>query len=52
MIDFCNLHDKSATGAGHVLAPATTGCIDDFVRAEYVPEYLDVLESWLSNKSR
>ena len=42
---------KVLQGAGHVLAPATTGCIDEFVGAEYVPEYLDVLESWLSKKT-
>jgi len=30
--------------AGHVLAPAVTGCIDEFVSNEYVPEYLNILE--------
>ena len=35
-------------GAGHVLAPATTGCLDEHVPAEYVPEYLDILKNWLS----
>jgi hypothetical protein len=33
--------------AGHVLAPAVTGCYDEPVPAEYVPEYLDTLENWL-----
>ena len=36
--------------AGHVLAPATTGCLDEHVPAEYVPEYLDILDNWLSNQ--
>lgn len=37
-------------GAGHVLAPAETGCIGEFVGAEYVPEYLDELELWLMDR--
>jgi pimeloyl-ACP methyl ester carboxylesterase len=39
---------KVIQGAGHVLAPATTGCLDEYVPAEYVPEYLDILDNWLS----
>jgi pimeloyl-ACP methyl ester carboxylesterase len=38
-------------GAGHVLAPANTGCLNEFVPAEYVPEYLDILDSWISNQN-
>lgn len=38
---------KVIQDAGHVLAPATTGCLDEFVPAEYVPEYLDILDNWL-----
>ena len=37
-------------GAGHVLAPAQTGCLDEFVSSEYVPEYLEILEEWLSDR--
>ena len=35
-------------GAGHVLAPALTGCPDEFVSNEYVPEYLEILDEWVS----
>ncbi|UCH13943.1 MAG: alpha/beta fold hydrolase [Bacteroidales bacterium] len=37
-------------GAGHVLAPAQTVCLDEFVGSEYVPEYLEILEEWLSDR--
>jgi len=40
---------KVIQAAGHVMAPATTGCLDEHVPAEYVPEYLDILDNWLSN---
>ena len=41
---------KVLEGAGHVLAPATTGCLDEAIPAEYVEEYLDILENWLGNE--
>jgi len=34
-------------GAGHVLVPATTGCIGESTGTTYVPEYLATLEAWL-----
>jgi pimeloyl-ACP methyl ester carboxylesterase len=34
-------------GAGHILTPAETGCIGEFVSSEYIPEYLEILEQWL-----
>ena len=37
-------------GAGHILAPAQTGCLDEFVSSEYVPEYLEILEEWISDR--
>lgn len=37
-------------GAGHVLAPAQTGCLDEFVSSEYVPEYLEILEEWIIDR--
>lgn len=41
---------KVLEGAGHVLAPATTGCLDEAVPAQYVEEYLNILEDWLSSE--
>jgi len=35
-------------GAGHILFEAETGCLDEFVGNEYVPEYLEILEDWIS----
>jgi len=43
-----NYSIKVIQDAGHVLAPATTGCLDEHVPAEYVPEFLDILDNWLS----
>jgi pimeloyl-ACP methyl ester carboxylesterase len=34
-------------GAGHVLTPATTGCLNEPVSPEWVTEYLDTLEAWV-----
>ena len=34
-------------GAGHILTPAITGYIGEFISNEYVPEYLEILEQWL-----
>jgi pimeloyl-ACP methyl ester carboxylesterase len=39
---------KVIQDAGHVLAPAKTGCLDEHVPAEYVPEFLEILDNWLS----
>jgi pimeloyl-ACP methyl ester carboxylesterase len=32
---------------GHVLIPATTGCLDEPVSGDWVVEYLDTLNSWV-----
>jgi len=32
---------------GHVLTPATTGCLTEPVSSEWVAEYLDTLENWI-----
>ncbi len=34
-------------GAGHVLTPATTGCLDEAVSPEWVTEYLYTLDNWV-----
>jgi pimeloyl-ACP methyl ester carboxylesterase len=34
-------------GAGHILTPAETGCIGEFISNDYVPEYLEILDQWL-----
>jgi len=39
-------------GAGHVLTPATTGCIGESGGRNYVPQYLEILEEWLQQLSR
>jgi pimeloyl-ACP methyl ester carboxylesterase len=36
-------------GVGHVLTPATTGCLDEPVSGEWVTEYLDTLENWIQD---
>jgi pimeloyl-ACP methyl ester carboxylesterase len=36
-------------GAGHVLTPATTGCINESGGRDYVPQYLEIMEEWLQN---
>jgi uncharacterized protein len=35
------------SGAGHVLAPAETGCFDEFVSNTYVTEYLELIDNWI-----
>jgi pimeloyl-ACP methyl ester carboxylesterase len=40
---------KVIQGVGHVLTPATTGCLSEPVSSEYVPEYLDTMDDWLQN---
>ena len=35
------------SGAGHVLTPAETGCLGEPSGTAYVPEYLEILETWL-----
>jgi pimeloyl-ACP methyl ester carboxylesterase len=37
--------------AGHVLTSATTGCLDEPVSSEWVSEYLDTLENWVSDRN-
>lgn len=37
-------------GAGHILSLAQTGCLDEFVGTDYVPEYLEILEVWLKSE--
>ena len=37
--------------AGHVLTPAATGCLDEPVSGEWVTEYLDTLENWISDRN-
>ena len=36
-------------GAGHVLTPATTGCLTEPVSPNWVTEYLDTLENWVQD---
>jgi hypothetical protein len=38
-------------GVGHVLTPATTGCLDEAVSSEWATEYLDTLEIWIQDHS-
>jgi hypothetical protein len=40
------------SGAGHVLVPATTGCIGEGGGRTYMPEYLETMEAWLQHLSR
>jgi len=40
---------KVIEGVGHILTPATTGCLSEPVSSEYVPEYLDTIDDWLIN---
>lgn len=37
-------------GAGHVLTPATTGCLNEPVNPSWVGEYLDTLDVWVGNR--
>lgn len=37
-------------GAGHVMVQVETGCLGEFVGKEYMPEYLETLESWLMDR--
>jgi pimeloyl-ACP methyl ester carboxylesterase len=36
-------------GAGHVLTSAETGCLGEQSGPAYVPEYLEILETWLQD---
>lgn len=38
-------------GAGHVLTPAITGCYNETVSSEWISEYLDTLENWVSDQN-
>jgi pimeloyl-ACP methyl ester carboxylesterase len=40
---------KVIEGVGHILSPATTGCLSEPVSSQYIPEYLDTMEDWLRN---
>ena len=40
---------KVIEDAGHILTPATTGCLSESVSSDYVPEYLNTLEDWISD---
>ena len=39
---------KVIENVGHILTPATTGCLSESVSSEYVQEYLTTLEDWIS----
>ena len=40
---------KVIEDVGHILTPATTGCLSESVSSEYIPEYLITLEEWISD---
>ena len=41
---------KIIQGAGHILSAAQTGCLDESVSANYLSEYLTILENWLKGE--
>jgi pimeloyl-ACP methyl ester carboxylesterase len=40
---------KVIQSAGHILFPATTGCLSEPISGEYLQEYLVTLENWLGD---
>jgi pimeloyl-ACP methyl ester carboxylesterase len=38
---------KVIENVGHILTPATTGCLSESVSSEYAQEYLIILEDWI-----
>jgi pimeloyl-ACP methyl ester carboxylesterase len=40
---------KVIEDVGHILTPATNGCLSESVSSEYVQEYLILLEDWISD---
>ena len=44
-----NYQVKVIEDVGHILTPATTGCLSESVSSEYVHEYLTILEDWIGD---